>query len=360
MRKLVTFRNVKELTPIEGADRIELAKIDGWQCVVKKGDFEVGDQGLFFEIDSLLPSTDSRFAFMAPRKFRVKTMKLKGALSQGLLMPTSILTFDEAEQLAMTPIEVDMAKFLGVILYEPPVPIAGKQKGTFPLAIVPKTDQERIQNIPDMLNGTTILDFEVTEKLDGTSCTIWMHVPLACVMKHASVEEAKHAAIGVASRNWEMQKDDENVYAKMLRENYLVDKLWQLGRNIAIQGEIVGPAVQGNKYQLAKQELYVFDIYDIDAKKYLSRDERHCLVVAMELKHAPILNYYKIFANAPSAQPIQHGDENRNLTLDLVLEAANGKSELNPNVMREGLVFKRTDGSFSFKAISNEWLLKYE
>ena len=145
MRQLVTIRTVSELIPIKGADRIELAKVDGWQCVVKKGDFEVGQMGFYFEIDSILPADDERFAFLEPRKFRIKSMKLRGALSQGLLMPMSILTDEEAEDLAMlapigsTTSTTDLAAFFRVQKYEPPMPIQGEQKGTFPTHLVPKT-----------------------------------------------------------------------------------------------------------------------------------------------------------------------------------------------------------------------------
>lgn len=351
-RQLVTKRVVRELVPIAGADRIELARIDGWQCVVKKGDFAVGDAALYFEIDSMLPATDVRFQFLSKGKvtpfFRIKSMRLKSTLSQGLLMPLSIL--NEQELLRITAGD-EIQEVLGVKLYEPPLPTGGKQAGTFPSHLVPKTDQERIQNIPDVLNGRSIVDFEVTEKLDGTSCTMWMHVTQddigvleIDVNKPEDIERWKTEACGVASRNWEMQKDDDNVYSKTFRETDLANKLWKLGRNIAIQGEIIGPGIQGNKYGLALQEFYVFDIYDIDAKKYLGARERFELAHELGLKHVPVMVL----------------NQDTPITLDSVLTLADGVSALNGNVMREGLVFKALDGSLSFKAISNEWLLKHE
>ncbi len=343
-RQLVTIRTVSELLPIPDADRIELAKIDGWQCVVKKGDFNVNDAALFFEIDSLLPTDDPRFTFLAKGKIqphaRIKTVRLKKQLSQGLLMPLRDfpeVTFNNGEQ--------SLTDLLKVKKYEPTLPMGGKQKGTFPTHLVPKTDQERIQNIPHVLDGRSIADFEVTEKLDGTSCTIWSYVPLACINTSPDLETAKSSAVGVASRNWEMQLDDDNAYSNVVRQNDLVNKLWILGRNIAIQGEIIGPGIQGNKYGLTKQEFFVFDIYDIDAKKYLSYIERMELTFQLELKHVPILIW-----NASTA-----------MTLDNILGMADGSTMLcRDNVMREGVVFKALDGSFSFKAISNQWLLKHE
>lgn len=344
-RQLVTIRTVKELRPIEGADRIELAVVDGWQCVVKKGDFQVGDPGLYFEIDSMVPTSDMRFTFLAKGKVqpfaRIKTIRLKGVLSQGLLLPLhSNLRDEEFERYRHNE---QLADILKVEKYEPPLPIGGQQKGTFPTHLVPKTDQERIQNIPEVLNGTSFWDYEVTEKLDGTSCTIWYH----------------DSHVGVASRNWEMDRDDDNVYAKILKDTDLVAKLTKLGRNIAIQGEIIGPGIQGNKYQLGSQTFYVFDIYDIDAKRYFGSTERVELTQELGLHHVPVLNFFWTFYQAPSAQPVNQGDENTLLNLDLVLEAANGESRL-AKVAREGIVFKALGGGISFKAISNDWLLENE
>lgn len=352
MRQLVTVRTVSEILPIEGADRIELAKIDGWQCVVSKGEFTVGSKGFYCEIDSMMPGDDPRFQFLGKGKvapaFRVKTVRLKKVLSQGLLQPLSKLTEEELKRLDAGE---DLTTILKVQKYEPPMPIGGKQAGTFPTHLVPKTDQERIQNMPEILEGKSIVQFEVTEKLDGTSCTMWMRMGVDDIGlldvdldKPEDMERLKLAVCGVASRNFEMKKDDDNVYAKMLRENGMVEKFWQLGRNLAIQGEIIGPSIQGNKYHLAKQEFYVFEMYDIDKQQRLGSQERLALVEQLGLKHAPVLTF----------------DADTPMTLENVLAIADGPSVLNPSAMREGLVFKSLDGSMSFKAISNEWLLKHE
>jgi RNA ligase (TIGR02306 family) len=339
MRQLVTLRTVKELVEIEGADRIELAKIDGWQCVVKKGDFQVNDNGLFFEIDSLLPDDDPRFSFLEARKFRVRTMKLRGVLSQGLLMPMSILTDDEAEELAMTGgRETDLTAFFRVQKYEPPLPTSGKQKGTFPTHLVPKTDQERIQNNIEILEGRRLQDFEITEKLDGTSCTFF------CT--YTEGDEGVGVRLGACSRNWEMEISDPeepgNVYAKLFWELGLPQKMTGLRRSLAIQGEIIGPGVQGNKYKRGRQEFYVFDIWDIDKREYLKEKERDELTEQLDLYHVPRI----LAASGPL------GD------IDPILEFADGKSQLYDTI-REGLVFKhREDTSLSFKVISNKFLLK--
>lgn len=90
MRKLATIREIKDIQPIEGADRIEVATVDGWQVVIKKGEFKVGDKIIYIEIDSIVPEREE-FEFLRDRKFRVRTIKLRKQISQGLIMPLSIL-----------------------------------------------------------------------------------------------------------------------------------------------------------------------------------------------------------------------------------------------------------------------------
>jgi RNA ligase (TIGR02306 family) len=364
MRQLVTIRTVSELIPIEGADVIELAKVDGWQCVVKKGDFSVGDPGIFFEIDSMIPSSDERFAFLSKGKiqahYRIKSMKLRGALSQGLLMPMFTLTMDEIDRWNKSEESGEtLTEILGVQKYEPPVPIQGVQKGNFPTHLVPKTDQERIQNIPKVLEGRTGIEFEITEKLDGTSCTFYFkHMADAAIAEVGEEfpENKPVYAMGACSRNWEMKLDDDNIYAKLWHGLGLHSKLAALGRSLAIQGEIIGPRIQGNKYKRGAQEFYVFDIYDIDEQRYLWPVERIKLVNQLELLHVPqvqVLQGTKLDMQDPP------------FTLETILDAADGKSQL-CDTKREGLVFKhhgRYDGTQSplrFKAISNKFLLKHE
>lgn len=353
MRQLVTVRTVSELIPIEGADVIELAKIDGWQCVVKKGSFEVGDLGLYFEIDSMIPSEDERFAFLSRGKvqshYRIKSMKLRGALSQGLLMPMITMTDDECSRWRMAA-ETEgetLTEIMKVQKYEVPTPIGGEQKGNFPTHLVPKTDQERVQNMPRALEGRFAGEFEITEKLDGMSCTIWYHndgsLTEEDMWDELQGELTRNVLVGVASRNWEMKTDDANTYAKVLADNDLVNKLCRLGRNIAIQGEIIGPKIQDNKYKRAAREFYVFDMYDIDNRCYLKPHERWELAKELELLHVPhVLTKFSF-----------------PLTLDVVLDFAEDKSELF-DTQREGLVFKSNDGELNFKAISNKFLLKNE
>jgi len=335
MRQLVTIRTVKELVEIANADRIELAKIDGWQCVVKKGEFKIGDKALYFEIDSILPDDDERFAFLEQHKFRIKTTRFRGSLSQGLLMPLSILTAEEEWRIRRGDTPVDV---LRVQKYEPPVPIQGKQKGNFP-NFVRKTDQERIQNIPEILtNGHfTSRKWEITEKLDGSSVSFF----------HYNDQYISVPQTGACSRNWEMELNDDNVYAKLFKQYDLGDKLLRLSKNIAIQGEMIGPKIQGNKYKRGQQEFYVFDIFDIDEQRYLNPDERWKITEKLELNHVPLIQHCTTFLS---------------ITLDELLSMAENKSQLY-DTQREGVVFKswaQENGLKSFKVISNKFLLKNE
>lgn len=339
MRNLVTLRTIQEIRDIPNADKVQLALIDGWQCVVKKGEFKVGDQGLFHEIDSVLPADDPRYAFMAPR-FRVKTVRLRKTLSQGLLLPVSVLTNDEQAQCAAG---VPLDQILKVTKFEIPLTInqRGEMAGSFP-GFIPKTDQERIQNIPEVLEGRRITDFEITEKLDGSSFTAWyFHADTGC----PATEEQKAAAVGLASRNYAIKPDKPCWYSHVYAKYDLGRKLTEMGRNIALQGEIIGPGIQGNKYGLKELDLYIFDIYDIDARRYMDDGERHAITQQLGLNHVPRI---PVTSTNLLGKP---------LTVQDVLQAADGPSAVNPQTMREGLVFK---GPSRFKAISNSWLLLNE
>jgi RNA ligase (TIGR02306 family) len=352
MRNLVTIRTVAEIKPIANADMIELAVVDGWQLVTKKGEFKVGDRAVYLEIDSFLPCRPefeflrrSSYKKMGEEEgFRLKTVRLRGELSQGLLLPLSVvnLTGDENDD--------DLASLLGVKLYEPPVPaqLAGKVVGMFP-SFIQKTDQERVQNLTGKLwgKGETVIytdgegneivkeippavkrSYEVSEKMDGSSCTVFNYGD----------------QFGVCSRNLQLEEDPENSFWKMAIKYNLKEKL--SGHNVAIQGELCGEGIQKNKYKLKGQDLFVFDIFDIETRRYFSPEERLSFLaeVTPELNSVPIL------------------ERDFELPEDIggLLTHVQGKSVLNPAAEREGLVFKEEGVApirFSFKGISNKYLL---
>ena len=352
MRKLATIRRIDELVPIEGSDLVQIARIDGWQCVVKKSEFNVGDLCVYFEIDSHLPIRPefehlrkNSFKKMGEREgFRIKTIKLRGELSQGLALPLSIL--GEAHEIFTIGegcIGADVTADLDVQKYEPPIPaeLAGRVSGNFP-GFIPKTEQIRCQNHKhDIFVKNADTKYEVTMKMDGTSFTGYSNVDKT----------------GVCGRNWELDINEENknnTLVRMFIDSGLQTALNNLGRNIAVQGELMGPGIQKNREGFLEHKLFVFDIYDIDAKKYLGSDDRLQVLDALygnglaqgKVQHVPIFSKNNTIA--------QLGIN----SVGELLKDAEGPSFKHP--IREGKVYKSMDGTFSFKAISNQYLLKSE
>lgn len=384
MRQLASIRKISELYPIEGADRIELAVVDGWKCVVGKGEFQVGDLCVYFEIDSLLPLDNPAFAFLAGRNVkmvketihahdvqggipkgeivlavssstraysRLKTTKMKGQISQGLAMPLEKfgvgailipgdMDFDEAVEKGN--VSPDMTEVLGILKYDTEEPSqggsfnGGRRAGTFP-EFLRKTDQERVQNVK--LERYEGLDFEVSMKLDGSSCTVYL----------------KEGKIGVCSRNQEVEEGD-NAFWKGARKSGILGHLEGLRGakgyipacdDIAFQGELLGPGIQGNKEKLEDFDIYIFDIWAITGQRYMTPALRRSYCENFGLQHTPVLKTNMAVGTDK----------------ELLLSIAEGPS-LNAS-QREGLVFKANQydryGELpSFKAISNKWLLKHE
>ena len=336
MRRLATIRTIRDVRPIEGADAIELVFIDGWQCVSKKNEFMIGNKCIYFEIDSFLPVWEE-FEFLRKSSykkmvdgtegFRLKSIKLRGQISQGLALPISkfpeVSCCNEGD---------DVTDVLSVKKYEPPIPacLSGQVKGMFP-TFIPKTDQERIQNFDKQVHQWERLEFEVTEKLDGSSCTIYFDL----------------GEFGVCSRTINLLESDDNSLWKIAKHYDLETKMKQLKRSLGIQGEIIGEGIQGNKYKIRGQEFYVFDIYDIETKSYLGDEERREITKTLGLKDVPLITRQLLTGIC---------------NVESILTLAVDKSVLNKDVEREGIVFKQTTkipGRVSFKAISNKFLLKH-
>jgi RNA ligase (TIGR02306 family) len=364
-RQLVTVRRISSLTPIPGADAIEVAQVDGWKVVVKKGEFKEGDLAIYFEIDSFLPESDPRYSFLmksgvrvfeGERGHKLRTIKLRGQISQGLLLPVNLFfedfvgsEYDEGQELSEFFLEgADLTDFLKIKKYEAPISpaLSGKVRGNFP-DFIRKTDQERCQNLKrDIFENNKNSRYEVTVKLDGTSVTFYHRLD-----PHGS----GYSHLGVCSRNLELKLDDndnkDNSLIRMFHDSGLSLVLSKLG-NIAIQGELMGPGIQGNRENLKQHVFYVFDVQDIDNQRYLTTTERKALMDSL-INHG--VNYQMV-----QHVPIIHEDvslEELNINdTDALLKYAEGPSINNP--VREGLVFKRHDGGFSFKAISNTFLAK--
>lgn len=344
MRKLATIRTISEIRPIEGADAIECAVVDGWTVVVKKGEFEQGDSAIYCEIDSWIPTELAPFLSKGtePREYngvkgeRLKTIRLRGQLSQGLLLPTHVAEWKVSPGESFIFEEnSDVTDLLGIQKWEAPIAacISGLAKGNFPTA-VPKTDQERIQNLKKKFNEWRDRDevWEVTEKLDGSSCT--MYLPL-------------EGDFEVCSRNLSLKKDENNSFWKVAIELDIEQKMRDFGfQGLAIQGELIGEGIQGNPYNLKGHRFFVFDIYDTQSGTYCGSEHRQNIAWMLNLDHCPVIHEELLLENLCS-------------TIEGVLEAAEGKSVLNTKTEREGLVFKNLGNpNVSFKAISNKFLLK--
>jgi len=352
-RKLASIRLVKEIKPIKEADAIELAVVDGWQVVTKKGEFKPGDICVYFEIDSFLPPREE-FEFLRKTSFkkmgdvegfRLRTIRLRGELSQGLLMPLNVLPVSGNVYLGM-----DVTEIFGVVKYEPPIPaeLAGKAKGYFP-SFLCRTDEERVQNLSAEYEEWKISSehqFYATEKLDGSSATFYV----------------KNGEFGVCSRNLELADpgefvpgmelcDDgierpkrENTFWKVAREMGIKKKLLTTGRNLCIQGELIGEGIQKNPYRIKGHTVLFYNAFDIDKRERLNLRDFISLMKDLEFETVPILGLEFLLPD----------------TIEELLREAEGKSILNPNTEREGMVIRSMDTAISFKVISNKFLLGSE
>lgn len=346
-RKLSTIRKIKEIKPIEGADAIELAIVDGWQVVVAKNvGHKAGDLVVYCEIDSFLP-IEPEFEFLRKSSykkmgdeegFRLRTIRLRGQISQGLIIPLNdayTLYKRSTPNLDMHWFEgLDVTEMLGIVKYEPPIPaqLAGKVKGGFP-SFIPKTDEERVQNFSkeyEEWKYQSKHQFYVTEKLDGSSATFYV----------------KDGEFGVCSRNLELLETEGNTFWKVARDLDLENKMKSLGRNISCQGELIGEGIQKNRYGIKGHTVRFFTAFDIDKNQRIPFGEMLEILDSLGLQSVPVLNQESPFLLPESVEEM--------------LNYAEGKSFLNDKEEREGLVVRSMDGIISFKAISNKFLLKTE
>lgn len=359
-RKLATVRRISEIKPIEGADAIELAVVDGWNVVVAKNvGHQLDDMVIYCEIDSFLPIKEefeflrkSSYKKMGDQEgFRLKTIKLRGQVSQGLILPISVLNSADSN-IYVTPFEgLDVTEMLDIVKYEPPVPaqLAGKVKGYFP-GFIRKTDEERVQNLKRdyalyVTNNKLGQKFYTTEKLDGSSATFYV----------------KDGNFGVCSRNLELSEPEEefvpgtvmcadgverpkqeNSFWKTARILGLKDKMLSLGYNVCFQGELIGEGIQGNPYMIKGQTVRFFNVFNIDTQEYLPLEDFVSVIESLGLETVPVLDLdFKLPED----------------TEDL-LKYAEAPSVLNSKFSREGIVIRSHDRLVSFKAISNAFLLK--
>lgn len=376
-RALAYIAQIDEIKPIPNYDRVEHARIKGWWVIVKKEEFQVGDKAVYFEVDSKVPATDERFSFLEGKQYKIKTQKMCKVYSQGLALPISLFP-----EIANKKVGTDVTKILNVT-YSSLEDIQRKSDGSeekynnminkhtklfkkkvvkkimkyelgrkimffffgnkedktkgFPKWIV-KTDETRIENAPFYLESTE--QWIKTEKLDGTSCTFAVN----------RLRKRKYEFI-VCSRNMRQKTKDQktyheaNIYWK-LAEKYNIEKILTHYANkndysrVVLQGEGVG-FVQGNPYQLKEDKLFVFNLI-IEGKR-VGTVEMAEFCKQHDLLHVPIISTEYTLPK----------------TMEEMKLEADGFSEINPKVKREGFVYRSVDGQKSFKNVSREYLLKH-
>lgn len=369
-RKLASIQTISNISPINGADKIELASVLGWNVVIEKGIFSIGSKCVYCEIDSILPEKPE-FEFLKDKKYRIKTIKFRGQISQGICFPLSILP-------AKTKIEegLDVTEIIGIKKYEPyqEEQRCCKQTGkimypkwvpqwlqrivhkfefvrnyyhqnsgqkSFP-SLIPKTDETRVQVLQKLLDKYIGTECYYSEKLDGSSITVYQI----------------NGKFGVCSRNVDLKRDKNDKYWKAVLSYDLENKFKKYfkNENIAIQGELVGEGVQGNKYKLSGHHIYFFNILYIQKRIYGNIECLKYVCNLLDINIVPILNEHYILTN----------------DIPSLVELSKGNSELYPHSPREGIVIrplqeiedyefhdKLVKNRISFKSINPEFLLKY-
>lgn len=335
-KNLATIQTITDIQPIPDADQVEVAKVLGWKCVVKKNEFKVGDKCVYVAIDTVVPD-DARFEFLRKVHFRIKTCRIRKQLSQGIVFPLSILNNTAASGWTLIVEGTDVTDIVGIKKYEKPVPKDLNMKGGFP-SHTPKTDEIMVQSIPKILTEIAGKEVYITVKCDGTSATF----------------SSFNGEIDVCSRNWSL-KDGNNVYWQMFKK-YAMDKIFGMADRFSIQGEIVGVGVQGNKMGLTELDLYVFQVYDIFNAKYLDYEEFKNFCQAWGLKTVPHIKTCAF-----------------NFTMEELIEMAKGTYD--NGELREGIVIRPVvecysptidnhdpalRGRMSFKVLNNDFVEKFK
>ena len=345
-RKLASIQRIWKIEPIDGADNIELAYVLGWQCVVNKGHFKPMDLAVYFEIDSFLPIRPE-FEFMRKSSyknsdimgegFRLRTMKFRGQISQGLLLPLN--------QFSEIPADVELGTDVTGLLkvskweIEERATTGGTLIGVLPYS-VPHTDETRVQAEPDLINEFAGLEYYISTKMDGSSHSI-------------SIDEG---GFHVTGHNYEYKDDGNSDFYKLVNERGYKEKLVSFAeknglRILTVQGELCAPGIQKNRLKLLKPEWYVFTIIEDGKRVGLNRMLEICK--ELEFTTVPI---EEVGSDLPSKYP----------TVEALLERADG--EYPKGGKKEGIVIRPTEPIFSYrissnlsmKVVNNKYLLKNE
>ena len=337
-RKLASIQQISNIEAIAGADRIVKATVLGWAVVVLKDEFQIGDNCIYMEVDSFLPITDERFAFLKDSSYRnndymgegyrIRTARLRKQISQGVLMRTELFP-----EIAGLSVGEDVTSLLGIVKYEMPEQNTGfgvATGGFHPFAH--KTDELRIQSEPKLLQILKGVAYYISTKMNGTSTTI-------------SVDDG---LVRVFNRNREIQNDDTSIVWNFIHKHGLDLKMQAYGGDFSIQGEFCGPGIQGNHLKLKEFQLYLYNANDPWGNRGTLDDLMH-ISEDLGLEMVPIDEIGPSF----------------DYTLEELLEMAKGRYE--SGIHREGIVIRplvpfEAEGmhALSFKVINNDFLLKVE
>ena len=384
-RALAYTVTVDEIREIPGYDRVEHARVGGWWIIVAKADnIKPGDMCVYFEVDSKVPATDGRFAFLEKRNYKVKTLKMCKVFSQGLLMPIALFP-----EIKTTEVHTDVTDQLGikyavdednerkankvskdkkyqsmaarhVKLFRKPFfrwlmrrewgrkllfVFFGKKKDNprgWPthFEYIHKTDEERCENLPWVLGYERPLI--VTEKLDGTSTTF--------ILERKGRNKYEFYVLSRNVRQADEKQEcyhDHNIYWDMAFKYDVECKLREYMElrpeltYVCIQGESVG-SVQGNPLKLKEDDFYAFNFITSASGRVGSVLGKE-YVAEMGIKWVPILDV----------------DFHMPTDMEEFKQMATAPSAVNPNVMREGIVLRDPTNDFSFKNVSREYLMKH-
>jgi RNA ligase (TIGR02306 family) len=332
MRALASIQRIREIIDLENSDFLEIAHVMGWQCVVKKGDFASGEMVVYFEVDSFLPE-DERYEFLRKssfrdnenngRGFRIRTLKLRGVLSQGLILP--LASFPEIGEGIVE--GEDVTELLGVKKWYIPEVATGSGViiGDRPLGI-PASDEIRVQSAPELIERLIGRPYYISTKMDGTSCIVY------CI----------NGTVGCCSRNHEIKDAPDSLYWQPVYQYGLRENLLALGRDVVLTGELCGPGIQKNKLRLTSYEWYVFDWREWGAVEYAPFETM--------VENCEALGILTV--------PIEETGESFSYDLDALLERAKGKYP--SGLQKEGIVVRYTKSphEVSFKVLNNDMLLK--
>jgi RNA ligase (TIGR02306 family) len=336
--KVATIEEIADVIPHPNADALELAKIKGWQVCIKKGEFKKGDLCIYICVDSVLEDK-SVYEFLRNKNFRIRTVKLRGQISQGIAFPMSMFKSLGHDTVVFTEPNVvgsDVSHYVYAKHYEKPLSaqLSGQVYGLMP-SYLRKTDEDNIKNNPEILQELAGKSYYITMKVDGSSGTYFYK---------------DDVGFGVCSRNYQLKEDDKNSFWQIARKYDLENKLKSSGRNLAIQGEVYGPGIQGNLLGVKEIEFRAFNLFDIDNHKYLDWKE---------------LQEFCFNNHIPIVDTINTG-QSFNKTLSELQEFANNLKYNNGN-LAEGIVIRPTEdtysetlrGRLSGKIISESFELKH-